>query len=128
MKANVGYYNRLGKNPFTSLSKGGKTRRDANEMESLTALDEAIRTNPNMKCKGKIYADVLGWTNGTGVWVMEGSQRNHELYANVSGIHPHLDHNGWMEKAGAQYFEHCSYLFIVKLGIRTDQLREPTPD
>lgn len=110
MEASVGYFNKLGKNLFV-LPQSGKAKRDGNMTEVAAALDEALRTDPSLKCTGKIYADGFGWTNGTGVWVPEGSKRNHELYANASIAYPHLDHNGLLEKAGAKYLEHCLYLF-----------------
>ena len=115
VKASSIFSNKFGHKIFGTFPVSGAKKRDTNQTDPLAALNYAYRHDPNLKCKGKIYADTLGWTNGTGVWVLEGSKQNHELYTNVSGTYAHLDRNGWMEKAGAKYYEHCSYLFIYLL-------------
>lgn len=54
-----------------------------------------------------MYANLYGWTNGTGVWILEGSEEIHKKLQEESkeGV-------SWIEAlkaAGAKYYEHCEF-------------------
>lgn len=56
-----------------------------------------------------LSSTILGWTEGTGVWVLEGSEENHRVYERICDENPGIEHNEALKKAGATYYENCKF-------------------
>lgn len=54
-------------------------------------------------------ATILGWTEGDGVWVLEGSVESHRAYGQVCDENPEIEHTEAVKKAGGTYYEHCKF-------------------
>ncbi|WEW56269.1 hypothetical protein PRK78_001711 [Emydomyces testavorans] len=63
-------------------------------------IEEASST-----CKGVMYATSLGWTPGTGVWVLEGSKENHDTVTRLVQEHSStpVSWNLILKLAGAEH-------------------------
>lgn len=62
-----------------------------------------------LKVTGVHYATSLGWTSGTGVWVLEGSKEHYDLLTNGT-IDESLPWNERLKLAGAVFYDHCTLL------------------
>lgn len=78
--------------------------RNGGRQEALTWL---INNAPEFESIGETYATAYGWTEGTGVWVLEGTRENHEAFNRAYDEIPSLSRNEALEKAGTIYYEHC---------------------
>ena len=73
------------------------------------ALDWLLNNAPEFRPVGSVPSTILGWTEGTGVWVLEGSEKNHRVYERICDENPGIEHNEALKKAGATYYENCKF-------------------
>lgn len=95
-------YQRIQEDPATALQ-------EAFASDNKDALDWLLNNAPEFRPVGSVPSTVLGWTEGTGVWVLEGSEENHRVYERVCDENSGIGHNEALKKAGATYYENCKF-------------------
>lgn len=70
-------------------------------------MDWLLNNAPEFGPVGRVPAAILGWTEGTGVWALEGSEENHRVYEWVFFENPGTEHNEALKRTGATYYENC---------------------
>lgn len=75
--------------------------------ESKSALHHLLNTDPQFRPQTGVYATLLGGTEGTGVWVLEGSEQVYRDLKRLVDDDPSLSYNDCLEKLGATYYNHC---------------------
>lgn len=93
-------YQRLREDPAAAL-------REVTAMGNKDTLNWLLNNAPEFAPQGEVPATVFGWTEGTGVWVLEGSSENHSALEKIYNENPNISENEALEKAGAKYYEHC---------------------
>ena len=74
---------------------------------SKAALHHLLNTDPQFRPQGSVYPTLLGWADGTGVWVLEGSEQIYDDLKRLDDEEPSLGYNDRLEKLGATYYKHC---------------------
>ena len=75
--------------------------------EAKAALHHVLNTDPQFRPQTGVYATLLGWTDGTGVWLLEGSEQVYRDLKKLGYDDPSLSYNDRLEKLGATYYKHC---------------------
>ena len=95
-------YQRMQEDPETALQ-------EAFASDNKETLNWLLNNAPEFRPVGSVPATILGWTEGTGVWVLEGSEENHHVYGQICDENPGIEHNEALKKAGAMYYENCKF-------------------
>lgn len=91
---------------FGSMSMKKRDRQA--QRENKVAIHNAIGAALGRKCVGTMFATHYGWTPGTGVWVLDGSEESHARMDNVSqSTDTPMTWNMHLKLAGAKYYDHC---------------------
>ena len=78
-------------------------------------------------CSRTGYVYVYGWTDGPGVWVLEGTKENHDKFHEVSNVAE--DWNNALKMVGAVFYEYCKIALAISSVCQTHliSLRERSP-
>ena len=95
-------YQHIQGDPATALQ-------EAFASDNKETLNWLLNNAPEFRPVSSIPATILGWTEGTGVWVLEGSEENHHVYGQICDENPGIEHNEALKKAGAMYYENCKF-------------------
>lgn len=78
-------------------------------------------------CSRTGHAHVYGWTDGPGVWVLEGTKENHDKFHEMSNVAE--DWNNALKMAGAVFYEHYKIALAISSVCQTHQIssRERSP-
>lgn len=68
--------------------------------ESKAALHHLLDTDSQFRLQTSTYSTLLGWTDGTGVWVLEGSEQVYRDLKRLGDDDPSLSYNDCLEKLG----------------------------
>lgn len=93
-------YQRLYEDPAAALEESSAS---GNKEALIWLLNNA----PEFRPVGSGKAAILGWTEGTGLWVLEGSEENHQAYDRVLEENPGIEQTEAVKKAGGTYYENC---------------------
>ena len=91
---------------FGSMSMKKRDRQA--QRENKVAIHNAIGAALGRKCVGTMFATHYGWTPGTGVWMLDGSEESHARMDNASqSTDTPMTWNMHLKLAGAKYYDHC---------------------
>ena len=87
----------------TGVSRtGGYSKNDP-----MAALTKITKADPRLQCEDVVLPTMMGWTNGTGVWVLEPNETTFNEYEKLTKAEPSLSYNDRLKKVGATYYDHC---------------------
>lgn len=109
-------YQRLHEDPAAALQENTAS----GKKEALIWL---LNNVPEFRPGGAGKAAILGWMKeGTGLWVLEGSEENHRAFDQVFEENPNIEQTEAVKKAGGVYYEHCKLCSCPVREIRTSLL------
>ena len=75
--------------------------------DTMAALTDITKSDPRLQCDNVVLPTLMGWTNGTGVWVLEPNKAKFDEYEKLTKAEPSLSYNDRLKKVGATYYDHC---------------------